>query len=71
MSAPISTVTSDTGMVTGNGMAGEALSGVPAPAVVIAPEAEPVVEHVPGAPIDRLDVPPAWPGRAPWESTGN
>jgi diguanylate cyclase (GGDEF)-like protein len=71
MTAPISTVTSDSGMVTGNGMAGEALSGVPAPAVVIAPEAEPVVEHVPGAPIDRLDVPPAWPGRAPWESTGN
>ncbi|MEP7360784.1 MAG: GGDEF domain-containing protein [Chloroflexota bacterium] len=57
-------------LVSSNGLAGEAMSGVPAPAVVIAPDAEPVMEHAVGSPRDRLDVPPAWPGRAPWESTG-
>ncbi len=71
MTAPVPTLPADSGMVSGNGMAGEALSGVAAPAVVIAREAEPVVEHAPGAARDRIDVPPAWPGRAPWESTGN
>jgi diguanylate cyclase (GGDEF)-like protein len=68
---PPPTVTTDSGLVSSNGIAGEALSGVPAPATVVAREAEMVIEHTPGAPRDRIDIPPASPGRAPWESTGN
>jgi diguanylate cyclase (GGDEF)-like protein len=48
----------------------EALNGMPAPAVVVAPELQPIVEHTQGAARDRVDVPPASLGRAPWESTG-
>ena len=75
--SPTIPTVADPGTAAGNGMAGEALSGLPAPAVVVAREggvgagremvAIPVVSENP----PRVDVPPAWPGRAPWESTGN
>lgn len=71
LTAPTVTVVREPGSAASNGMAGEALSGVPAPAVVIAPDSSVVDYRAPGAPRDRLEVPPAWPGRAPWESTGN
>ncbi|MEO8625814.1 MAG: GGDEF domain-containing protein [Candidatus Limnocylindrales bacterium] len=45
--------------------------GVPGSTVVVTPDASVVDDRAPGAPRDRVEVPPAWPGRAPWESTGN
>lgn len=60
----------DASAAIGNGYAGEALSAVPAPAVVVAREAVPAGERSPDAPRDRVEVPPASVGRAPWESTG-
>ena len=74
--APAIPAVADPGTAAGNGLAGEALSGVPAPAVVVAPEGgvgagrEMVGIPVGQANQPRGDVPPAWPGRAPWESTG-
>ncbi|MEP7379027.1 MAG: GGDEF domain-containing protein [Chloroflexota bacterium] len=70
LTAPTVTVVPDPGTATSNAMAGEALSGVPVPAVVVAPEASVVDDRVAQA-RERVEVPPAWPGRAPWESSGN
>ena len=66
----MASVLADQGLVVGNGVVGDALSGVPAPAVVVAPEPAALSERAPGAPINRVEVPPASVGRAPWESTG-
>lgn len=71
LTPPTVTVVPEPGTTAGNGMAGEAMSGVPAPAVVVAPAASVVANRAHGTQRNRLDVPPAWPGRAPWESTGN
>jgi hypothetical protein len=76
--APNHSKGTDLAAAAGNGLTGEALSGLPAPAVIgsrdwgrVANGKSVGIAVGPGATAELAGVPAPWPGRAPWESTGS
>lgn len=76
--APNHSKGTDLAAAAGNGLTGEALSGLPAPAVIGSRDWGRVgngksvgIAVGPGATAELAGVPAPWPGRAPWESTGS